>query len=152
MLAHILIPVLLLANGLAAGDMFCVAVGVAPLMLALPYGRYVELVQFLRPRYDPTMPILNGLTAVVDVVLAITTSSAAARVLFAAGAVLSVGVIVLSVAKAVPINRYVMSLDPDDRPTDWAQRDPRTQWRNWNLVRTVLMLVALVLNGLATTL
>jgi uncharacterized membrane protein len=151
-LKHILVPFALLANGLAAGDMFCVAIGIAPLMLALPYGRYVQLVHFLRPRYDPTMPVLNGVTVVLDVVLAVAAGSAAATALFGVAAALALAVIVLSVVKAVPINRYVMSLDPETCPADWLSVDPRTRWRNWNAVRTVLMVVALGVNGLAATL
>ncbi|MEU7834273.1 MULTISPECIES: DUF1772 domain-containing protein [unclassified Nonomuraea] len=142
-----LLPVALLGNGLAAGDMFCTAVGLAPLMLTLPYGGYVRLVQFLWPRYDPAVPAINLATLLLDLVMAVMTGQPVPRLLFGAAAALIGAVIVISVAKAVPINRYVMALDPEACPADWGERDPRLRWRNWNLVRTVLMVAALAANA-----
>ncbi|MFC4533229.1 anthrone oxygenase family protein [Sphaerisporangium dianthi] len=143
---NVLLPLALLGNGLAAGDMFCTALGLAPLMLALPYGGYVRMVQFLWPRYDPAVPAINAVTLLLDLVMVAVTGQAAARALFAAAAVLIAAVIAISVVKAVPINRYVMALDPESCPADWQERDPRLRWRNWNLVRTVLMVAALAAN------
>ncbi|XVQ90041.1 anthrone oxygenase family protein [Microbispora siamensis] len=143
---RLLLPLALLGNGLAAGDMFCTALGLAPLMLTLPYGGYVRMVQFLWPRYDPAVPAINAITLLLDLVIAVLPGQAAARTLFGAAAALIAAVIVISVTKAVPINRYVMALDPESCPADWAERDPRLRWRNWNLVRTVLMVAALAAN------
>ncbi|WP_083734002.1 DUF1772 domain-containing protein [Actinomadura sp. CNU-125] len=60
---------------------------------------------------------------------------------------LLVTVMAISVIKNVPINRFVMSLDPAVRPDDWSRTDPRRRWRNWNLLRTGLAAAALGLNA-----
>ena len=49
----------------------------------------------------------------------------------------------------VPINRQVKRLDPDRLPADW--RDPRPLWRRWHTLRTVLAVLALLLNAIAVT-
>jgi len=139
-----LVPAVLLANGLAAGVMLSTVIGTVPLMMVLPYDRYVHLVQFLWRRYDPFMPIANGLSFAADVVLAVT--EPAARPLWCAAAALLACVMVISVWKNVPVNRYVMSLDPAARPEDWPRRDPRAFWRRWNLIRTSLAVAALAAN------
>jgi uncharacterized membrane protein len=145
-------PVALVGNGLIAGDMFCTAVGLVPLMLSLPYGGYVRMVQFLWPRYDPTMPALNVTTCLLGACLAVLVGPAPARLLFGAAAVLIGSVIALSVRKAVPLNRYVAGLDPEAQPGDWAARDPRKRWHDVHLVRTALAVTALAANAVATTL
>jgi len=134
--------VALLANGLAAGVMVGTAIGTAPLALALPYDRYVQLIQYMWPRYDPFMPITNGVALAACTALAALAPHGSARPLYGAGAVLLAVLMVISVAKNVPINKYVMSLDPRHQPADWARRDPRARWRNWNLLRTALAVSA----------
>jgi uncharacterized membrane protein len=148
--AAYLVPLLLLVNGIAAGMMLSTVVGVVPMFLTLNYPAYVRAVQFLWPRYDPLMPALTVTTAVLDVVLAASVAEPAARVPFAVGAVLMVVVIGISLLRNVPINRYVMRLDPDATPGDWAARDPRRRWRTWNTLRTALTVLAL-LAALAAT-
>ena len=132
----------LLANGLAAGVMVGTAIGTAPLALALPYDRYVRLIQYMWPRYDPFMPITNGLALAGCAALAVLAPEPAARPAFGAAAALLIVLMVISVVKNVPINKYVMSLDPQRPPDDWERRDPRVRWRNWNLLRTALAVVA----------
>ncbi len=143
---QILIPLTLLANGIATGVMVSVVIGLAPMSLAVPYPTYVRTIQFLWKRYDPFMPIMNALACVADLVLAATATGSAARALFGSAGGLLLVVMAISVIKNVPINRYIMSLDPQAPPADWAQADPRTRWRNWNLFRTSLAVLALVTN------
>jgi len=143
---QLLVPLALLANGIATGVMVSTVIGLAPLSLAVPYESYVGTIQFLWKRYDPFMPIMNALACVVDLVLTVTATGPAARLLFGSAGALLVVVMAISVIKNVPINRYVMSLDPLAQPSDWAQADPRVRWRNWNLVRTALAVLALIAN------
>jgi uncharacterized membrane protein len=72
------------------------------------------------------------------------------RRLFGLSAALLFGVAVVSQTRNVPINRRVKVLDADALPADW--RDPRRQWRDWNLVRTVLAILALAANASAVSL
>lgn len=134
----------LVCAGVAAGDMFCTTVGLAPMMQSLSYSRYVDMVQFLQPRYDPAMPIINLVALLAGVTAAALAPTVAARVGFVVAALLVAAVIAISVARAVPINRYVVALDRDREPADWPARDPRRTWRVWNRNRTVLMIGALV--------
>lgn len=143
----LVLAVVLAGNGIAAGVMLSTVIGIVPLILVLPYDRYVQTIQFMWPRYDPFMPIAHGLTLLLDFVLVGMVDAPAARWSFAAGGVLLVIVMAISLVKNVPVNRYVMSLDPHAQPSDWQQRDPRRAWASWNLLRTSLALVALALNG-----
>lgn len=146
-LRAVLATLAVLSNGLAAGIMLSTVIGIVPMFLSLPYGRYVQTVQFLWPRYDPIMPITNTTTFVLDLVLCLVLAPAGpARATYAVAAGLLAVVITISVSKNVPVNRYVSSLDPDRQPGDWAQRDPRRRWRNWNLVRTSLAVLAFAVN------
>ncbi|MCO1580342.1 DUF1772 domain-containing protein [Crossiella sp. SN42] len=136
-----------LANGVAAGIMLSTVIGIVPLMLALPYGQYVQLVRFLWRRYDPIMPALNGGVLLLDLLLAALAPQG--RAAHTAAAVLLAAVVLISVSRNVPVNRYVTALDPAHRPADWARRDPRRRWRNWNLLRTGLATLAFLLNLIA---
>ncbi|GAA2273863.1 MULTISPECIES: DUF1772 domain-containing protein [Kitasatospora] len=146
----VLAPVAVLTNGIAAGIMASTVIGIVPMMLSLSFERYVQTVQFLWPRYDPIMPLTNGFTAVLDLVLAFVAEDSTARTGFAAAAVLLLCVMAISITKNVPVNRYVKSLDPGNQPADWASRDPRRRWRNWNATRTSIALLAFTVNILAT--
>ncbi|MGW2425637.1 anthrone oxygenase family protein [Streptomyces sp. NPDC001709] len=145
----ILITVLLVCTGVAAGDMFCTAVGIAPLMRVQTYREYVTTVQFLQPRYDPAMPVINTVAMLSGAAAAVWAPSVAARTLLVCAAVLVASVVALSIAKAVPINRFVLALDPWREPGDWARSDPRARWRRWHLARTAAMTGALLLDALA---
>jgi uncharacterized membrane protein len=146
---HLLAVFAVAANGIAAGIMLSTVIGIVPLMLALPYGRYVQTVQFLRPRFDPVMPITNGCTLVLDITLAATAADFATSVAFAAAATLLGLVMAVSITKNVPVNRYIMSLDPQQQPERWARLDPRSRWRLWNLLRTALATGAFAINIVA---
>jgi uncharacterized membrane protein len=152
-LGHIVAAVATLTNGVAAGIMLSTVIGIVPMMLALPYGRYVQTVQFLWPRYDPIMPITNGATMLLDAVLAIALiDRAPVRVIFGLAALVQLTVMAISITRNVPVNRYVKSLDPARQPTDWATADPRRRWRSWNLIRTGLALLAFAMNVTAVVL
>ncbi|WP_430790416.1 anthrone oxygenase family protein [Actinoplanes sp. G11-F43] len=148
---RLLIPITLLANGIAVGVMVSTVIGLAPMSLAVSYERYVATIQYLWKRYDPFMPIMNALACVLDLALAVVADGDLARVLFGSAGVLLLIVMAISVFKNVPINRYVMSLDPQVRPADWEHADPRLSWRNWNLVRTALAVLAFATNLVAVT-
>ncbi|WP_433336448.1 anthrone oxygenase family protein [Spirillospora sp. CA-294931] len=137
----------LLGNGLTAGIMLSTVMGIVPLTAVQTYDRYVETIQFLWPRYDPFMPITHVLTVVLDLVLVFLAPEPEARALFGVAGVVLVVVMAISVIKNVPINRYVMSLDPATVPDAWETKDPRRSWRNWNLLRTSLALGGLVVNA-----
>ncbi|GAA0526034.1 DUF1772 domain-containing protein [Paractinoplanes ferrugineus] len=144
-----LLALALAGNGIAAGVMLSTVIGIVPLVLVLPYERYVNTIQFMWPRYDPFMPITHAVTVVLDIVLFVVVDVPAARLLFGAAAVVLTVVMVISLVKNVPMNRYVMSLDPNRQPADWSRTDPRPSWRNWNLLRTTLAVVALAGNAAA---
>jgi len=148
-LTRLLAIVAITANGIATGIMLSTVIGIVPMMLALPYGRYVQTVQFLRPRFDPVMPITNGCALVLDIALAVTGGSAAVSAAFAVAAALLGSVMTVSITKNVPINRFIMSLDSECQPDEWARIDPRATWRTWNLIRTTLALAAFLTNVIA---
>jgi len=137
-----LLPIALLGTGLSAGGLMISALGGAPLLLALPPERYLPVHQFLVTRFDPFMPIclLTGLLA--NAGLAVTAPTAGTRAVSAVAAVLLVAAVAVSLSKNVPINKWVGTLDPATLPPDWERVDPRTRWRNWNLVRTALAVAA----------
>ncbi|GAA4616667.1 DUF1772 domain-containing protein [Actinoallomurus liliacearum] len=145
-----LLPLALFANGVAVGVMLGNAIGPAAMALHLPYARYVELIKFMWPRYDPFVPILNVLAFGLDIAMAVTAGGrrdgTEASDLFIGAAVLLGVLMVISVTKNVPINKYVTGLDPASQPDDWPERDPRASWKRWNDIRVGLGITALVAN------
>jgi len=139
-------------NGVAAGIMLSTVIGIVPMMLAMPYDRYVRTVQFLWPRYDPLMPILNGGALVLAGFSAVAAGPGPARPALALAATLLAAVMAISITRNVPVNRLVSGLDAQREPADWARLDPRRRWRNWNLVRTALAVAAFATNMTATVL
>lgn len=131
-------------NGIASGIMLSTVIGIVPMMRALPYTGYVRMVQFMRPRYDPIMPASNGGALVIDI--ALVASGQHAIALHACAAVLLASVVTISISKNVPVNKYVMSLDPEESPEDWAAVDPRERWQMWNNIRTSLAVLAFLCN------
>jgi uncharacterized membrane protein len=151
-LAEVTAPLAAVLNGVAAGIMLSTVVGIVPMMLTQPYGGYVRTVQFLWPRYDPMMPILNGTAFVLSVFSAVVTDSGAARAVLIGSSALLAVVLAISISKNVPVNRFVSSLDPERPPADWAQVDPRVRWSRWNEIRTSLNALAFTANVAATAL
>ncbi len=134
-------------NGIAAGIMLSTVIGIVPMFRALPYTGYVQMVQFMRPRFDPIMPISNGGALLIDLVLVAT--GRRGIVLHVAAVLLLAAVITISVSRNVPVNRYLMSLDPQEPPDDWAETDPRRRWQRWNNIRTGLAVLAFLCNAAA---
>lgn len=143
---HFFVPLALLGSGLAAGGLMISSLGGAPLLLILPTDQYVPVHQFLVTRFDPFMPISLCGALIADAVLAFTAATGAAQVLGGAAAALLVSAVVVSLTKNVPINKWVSHLDPSALPENFEHLDPRVRWRNWNLVRTVLAVTALLVN------
>ena len=148
MTVSVLAALLVVANGIALGIMLSTVIGIVPYMLAQPYEGYVRMVKFLWPRFDPVMPALNGSVLLADIVAAALARTDAQRAGFAVAAGLLAVVMGISVTKNVPINRFVTSLNAATEPTDWPRLDPRRRWRQWNLYRTSVALVAFVVNVL----
>jgi uncharacterized membrane protein len=143
--------VALVGGGILAGVLFAVAISVVPAASALPVGQYVELHKLLGKYYDPTMPIISGSALTADIVLSAGFApTGATRGLCAVAAALLLVVAVVSQTRNVPINRRVKPLDGNALPPDWP--DPRARWRDWNLVRTVFAVLALVTNASAVSL
>jgi Ca2+/Na+ antiporter len=140
-----LLAVLALAfNGIAAGALLGSLVGPVRLLLALPAEGYVRAKQFMIPRYDPAMPIIIVATTILDVLLTIFAPGTLTRLTFGIAALVLVLVVIISVTKNVPVNKWEQTLDPEALPKDFAERDPRPTWHRWHLIRTSLLTVALV--------
>lgn len=146
---EVLIPVVLLASGLAAGVLMGTQLGGWPLLESLPPNRYVQAHAFLSTRYDPFMPICFVVTAVGDGVLAGLADDVRTAALFGTATVLALGTVVVSLAKNVPVNKWIRTLDPEDLPEDFAERDPRRHWGSWNWARTALAALAALVNCVA---
>ncbi|MFE0021558.1 DUF1772 domain-containing protein [Amycolatopsis sp. NPDC059021] len=136
----------LVGSGVTAGVLFAVALSVLPALFAMPADRYVYTHQLLGRNWDPTMPVVVLTSFALDVLLAVL-GDGSSRLLFVLGAVLLLGVSVVSHFCNVPLNRGVKKLDPERVPADWV--DPRPVWRRWHLLRTGLAIAALVLNAVA---
>lgn len=149
MTVSVLAAIAVILNGIALGIMSSTVIGIVPYMLAQPYGSYVRMVQFLWPRFDPVMPVLNGSVLLIDIVIACLAGNAGQRAGFGAAAALLIAVIAISVTKNVPINRFVNGLNAAAEPPDWPRLDPRPRWRAWNLSRTAVALSAFIVNVLA---
>lgn len=147
-MSQVLVPLVLLLNGLAAGVLVGTQLGGFPLLETLPPSRYVQAHAFFSTRYDPFMPVCLIGTVLGDVLLGITAPTASAT-LFLVAAVSAVGTVAISFAKNVPVNRWVRTLDPEALPDDFAERDPRRHWGSWNRARTGLVVLALLINCVA---
>ncbi|MFJ7070607.1 DUF1772 domain-containing protein [Streptomyces sp. NPDC101115] len=148
-MTEVLAVAAVLGSGVTAGVLFAVALSVLPALFAMDNGTYVHAHQLLGRNWDPTMPVIVLSSTLVDGVLAVA-ADGAARALFAAAAVLLLGVSGVSHLCNVPINRRVKAItDPAVIPPDWE--DPRPLWRRWHYLRTALAVVALVLNAAAMT-
>jgi hypothetical protein len=144
-----LVAVVLVASGLVAGVLLWTAVCGVPLLVMMPPERYVKVHQFWGNRFEPFQPVCVAVTVLFDLILAVIVSTTAARTLFGVGSAAALSIIVISATRNVPIKRWVMSLQADALPEDWAQRDPRRHWQVWNLTRTVLAVLVLVCNAVA---
>ncbi|MFJ2115098.1 MULTISPECIES: anthrone oxygenase family protein [unclassified Streptomyces] len=145
--AELLGVLVLLGNGIAAGVLFAVALSVVPAMAVMPADRYVYVHQLLGRNWDPTMPAIVLLSALLDTALAVLADDGTRAGSLGTAALLLVAVSWVSHFRNVPLNRRVKALDPGRLPADWS--DPRPVWRRWHLARTTLAVAALALNALA---
>jgi uncharacterized membrane protein len=141
-----LLPLALLGSGFAAGGLMISVLGGAPLLLRLPTEDYIPVHQFLVTRFDPFMPISMCTALAADAVLVFMVDDPTGRNLLGFGALLLVVAMVVSMTRNVPINRWIRTVDPNHLPEDWERLDPRIRWRNWNLARTVCVVIALLAN------
>lgn len=146
-----LVPLVLLANGLAAGVLVGTQLGGWPLLVALPPDQYVHAHAFFSTRYDPFMPACLLGTGLGDVLLTVGAPDTGSRALFAVAGALVLATISISITRNAPVNRWVRTLDPNALPADFASQDPRPRWGAWNRRRTALSVLALLTNcgGLA---
>lgn len=149
MVLELLVPLVVLANGLAAGVLVGSQLGGWPLLESLPPAGYVSAHAFFSTRFDPFMPICFAGTAVGDLVLSVLSDRTVAAVLFVVAGLLTLATVAVSLAKNVPVNRWIRTLDPDRLPADFAERDPRRSWGGWNRARTALAVLALLFNCVA---
>jgi uncharacterized membrane protein len=145
-MVDIVLPVALLAGGLAGGALVLSVLGGAPMLLALPVESYLPVHKFLVTRFDPFMPACLVTALACDVAILVGADGTPERWLAAAAVVLYTAVVTVSVTKNVPINKWIAQLDPTRIPENWEHVDPRARWANWNLVRTTLAVLALTLN------
>lgn len=143
---NILLPIALLAGGMAAGGLMIATLGGAPMLVSLPVEMYVPVHKLLVTRFDPFMPLCLLTALLCDAVMAVIAPTGTVRILAIAGAVLYASVMTVSLTKNVPINKWVATLDPANLPANWASVDPRWRWKKWNSVRTVFAVAALVVN------
>ena len=151
-MVEVLTPLVLLTTGLAAGVLVGTQLGGFPLLTSLPPDQYVRAHAFFATRYDPFMPVCLMIGTLGSATLAALAPVPGARWLYGVAAVAAMLTMVISLAKNVPVNKWVRSLDPDDLPDDFAERDPRRHWGAWNRARTALSVGALLGNCAALTL
>lgn len=146
---ELLVAVAIVLSGLAAGGLMVGAVMGAPLTLALSKEQFPPLHRFMVGRMDRYMPGGIVLSALANLALAGLADEDAARTLFLTAGLLFLAVIAVSLTTIVPINTWVKGLDPARLPEDWERVDPRRRWRDWNLVRTALGLLAVLCHAAA---
>ena len=148
----LLTPLVLLANGLAAGVLVGTLLGGFPYLSVLTADRYVHAHAFFSTRYDPFMPVCLLTTVLGSAVLAALTDRPAARVLHLAAALLAAGTVTISITKNVPTNRLMRRLDPARLPAGFDPAGTRHTWGRWNQRRSWLAVTALVANCAALAL
>ncbi|WP_256334933.1 DUF1772 domain-containing protein [Lentzea albidocapillata] len=135
----------LVGTGVVAGVMFAVAISVVPALLRMTPEVYVQTHKLLGRHYDRVMPFVVVGSAVAELLLVLDSGTTWRRAWFIAGAVLMLGVAVVSQTGNVPINRRVKALPAGDVPDDWD--DPRGAWRHWHRLRTGFALCALAVTA-----
>jgi uncharacterized membrane protein len=148
----LLLPVVLLANGLAAGVLLGTLLGGFPYLAVLAPDRYVHAHAFFSTRYDPFMPVCLLVTVFGSAGLAAPAGHPGARLLHLAAAVLAAGTVAISLTRNVPTNRLVRRLDPERLPAGFDPVGVRRSWGRWNTRRSWLAVAALTANGAALAL
>lgn len=148
-MTDLLLPLALLANGLAAGVLVGTVLGVVPFYMTLAADSYVRAHAFAVGRYDPFQPACLLVTFAADVAAAITAPTATVRVLCALAGLAAVSVVAISLTRNVPMNRWIRAQDPETLPAGWDMEAFRRRWARWNSTRTAVAVLALVLNTAA---
>lgn len=141
-----LIPVgSVLLSGLIAGSMFGTGLSLYS-SRGLPeagWTRRFQLEDALFARVMP--PLLQG--QLLLSVAATLFEHGMSRVLFAATAILAVGVLAITLGLEVPLNRQIQSWTPGEAPTEWMTVRERWLWNH--LYRATAALLAFVCSVLA---
>lgn len=132
----LIVPVSALSSAMAAGALLVGLLVILPLLLREPVTRYPATNTFVLARMDKLMPVCTGIAILSGILLAAMLDATAARILYAAGAVLLAGVFAVSVLALGRINSTVAAIDPDQPRPDWVQL--RSRWRRWHLFRVGL--------------
>ena len=131
----------LLVGLFAGGVLFTV---LAPSLADLPGSAYVRSWQALNQDYGRAMPVLL-LTAIACTLAATVLALRRGPVAIgftAAGLILTVATVVLTVARMEPLNELANGWDPDRLPADWSE--VRSQWLGLHGIRTALAVSAFV--------
>lgn len=150
-MTDLLLPLALLANGLAAGVLVGTVLGVVPFYMTLAADGYVRAHAFAVGRYDPFQPACLLITFAADAAAAVTAPTTTVRVLCAAAGLAAVSVVAISLARTLPMNRWIKAQDPGSLPAGWDMEAFRSRWARWNGARTAAAVLALVLNTAAAT-
>ncbi|MFG3439643.1 anthrone oxygenase family protein [Nonomuraea sp. NPDC047897] len=148
-MTQVLLPLALLANGLAAGVLVATVLGVVPFYRTLSADLYVRAHAFAVGRYDPFQPACLLVTFAADTAIVLTEPSGAGRALCAVAALTAGSVVAVSLTRNVPMNRWIKAQDPRALPAGWDMEAFRSRWARWNSTRTALAVLALVLNAAA---
>nr|ASA49552.1 hypothetical protein [Actinoallomurus sp.] len=149
MATSVLTVLTIITSGLLAGVLFGVALANVPSLQTMTAQQYVFTQQLLDSRFEPTMPLLALVSTVSDVVLAVAVDGLGRSLLFAAAALLVIGVAAVSQFANVPLlAAHLRGVDPEHLPADWW--DPRESWRRWHLVRTAFAVAAVAATAAAT--
>jgi uncharacterized membrane protein len=136
-------------TGLVGGVLFGDRMGTSPVRPTLPAGCFVQFQQGLHVHFVPLMPILLFLAVASGLVTAVLARRRSrTSFIYAAGAaMLSLAVLVITLAINVPINVQLMTWTPASPPPDlprlWAP------WEQAHTIRTVLALAAFLVALLA---
>ncbi|MGN6561498.1 MAG: anthrone oxygenase family protein [Thermomicrobiales bacterium] len=141
---------LLVTSGVMAGGLVMVALGIAPTFVHLAPPMYVTTHQTMDAYIERYMPRNTQLTLLLAVITAILRGRLLARVLLVIGIVLTGAVALISETRNVPINKQVLTWNPDTPPGDMNAIFAR--WIRFNWLRTAAGVLALAVFAAATIL
>jgi len=136
---------LIVSTAMLLGNEFSVAAFIHPSLAHAGHRRFLPAIQVFAALFGKVMPVWMGLTAGLNILLAVLTWNghpAASGYMWAAG-VLWIGINVFSVLLPVPINNRVKTWNLDSLPRDWAVQ--RARWDRYNWVRLLMIVTAFLL-------
>jgi uncharacterized membrane protein len=142
----LMLPLALLANGIAAGVLLGGELGVVPYFKSLPVDRYIHAHTFVTGRYDPFQPICMLITVILDITIAVTTAQPAVRLLCVAAVLAILCVIGVARTRTARMARWLKKVDPAALPADFDPVAFRTSWSTWNRRRVGLGVAAFACN------